>query len=358
MSRARQAGFTIVELLVVISIIALLVGILLPAIGRARDSALQTQSAANLRNMSSANAAYASDWADRQWTAIPDDAGLYGGSCAQYVQVSCPPQLVLGWTSNQGAIAYYLGGGKCANFPGDCSSWNAYVPNTWNATTTSGSFRLPNAKSFNTYLTGRFYDPVFYAPKDTLVYEYAEKFFGSASEFDGGFGGAEIYYSSYCFSPAAMWNPDVLSCDSGGWRSPTQLASGYKSPAAGQAAYPDLKTRMVEHSWLQNKPSSEVNANFSAGPAGNPIPWFFNHGYNSAPLTLFFDGHVGLMSVSEAMDADQRAKCGQLNGLWSRATPMGLDGYYGNQAYDILVETSFHILTLDGILGRDTLGAK
>src|SRR5690606_3953005 len=74
MSRARQAGFTIVELLVVISIIALLVGILLPAIGRARDSALQTQSAASLRNMSSANAAYASDWADRQWTAIPDDA--------------------------------------------------------------------------------------------------------------------------------------------------------------------------------------------------------------------------------------------------------------------------------------------
>ncbi|MDZ4831722.1 MAG: prepilin-type N-terminal cleavage/methylation domain-containing protein, partial [Phycisphaerae bacterium] len=56
-SRARSAapanaGFTIVELLVVISIIALLIAILLPAIGKARDAALVTQSLGNLRNMS------------------------------------------------------------------------------------------------------------------------------------------------------------------------------------------------------------------------------------------------------------------------------------------------------------------
>ena len=65
--RPRHRGFTLIELLVVIAIIALLIGILLPALGKARETALATTCAVNQRSIGQATHLYANDHADRIW---------------------------------------------------------------------------------------------------------------------------------------------------------------------------------------------------------------------------------------------------------------------------------------------------
>jgi prepilin-type N-terminal cleavage/methylation domain-containing protein len=383
MKHKNRSGFTIVELLVVISIIALLIAILLPAIGKARDAARVTQSSANLRNLSVANNTYSSDWADRQFTAVPDDVGLAVMAgvdpCAYSNTIACMPQQLVGYDYTGALWGWWCGGSLCPpGYPGVCQFDYVFTPfGGIHGSGMFGSFRVPTVKAFNSYVGDRWYDPVFWAPKDTYPLRVAEPFFNYPDEFNpyspDNASAQVIAYSSYVWSPAAMFSPEILGhC---GYKNPKTdcgTAGAWRSPAVGQVRFPGLKIQMIEHHWLQNR---ETDANPSFG--GSDPSWLFNQGYNSKPVTLFFDGHVAVMGVSEFITGDTRARLQAENneicskcpddpcitgtcqtGLWSRDTPLGQNGYYGNLSYDTLVDTSAGILTTDGAQGRDTIGSS
>lgn len=78
---SRKKGFTLVELLVVIGIIALLVSILMPALGRARELAKRIQCAANLNGIGKAIAIYQNEYRDqnpRPWRSNLNQHGFGG----------------------------------------------------------------------------------------------------------------------------------------------------------------------------------------------------------------------------------------------------------------------------------------
>ena len=373
MRQARNRAFTIIELLVVVSIIALLIGILLPAIGKARDQAKLTQSQGNMRNLATAHQNYASEWSDRQFTMINDNISQYGdGGNAAFAAFNAAmgggsgasethPPVLLGWKDG-GLWGYWMDHGGNWGLPQPI----VFDSNGGGATNgiRFGAFRIPNAKQFNQYVSGKYYGAAFYAPKDTVVMEVVGECWEDPGEFCLNAGSSDTCWSSYCSSPAAMFSPDVMrNLAKGGWQDPWSLPGGFRSPGFSQALYPSLKTHMLEHHWLQQR-RSDCNPNFSGGTYDGCEPYYFNHGWESVPVAMFYDGHVEPVGTREAESADNRVRAqtsqtGTEYGLWSRDTPFGDEetsgGYFQDLGYDF-VDTSFHVLTTDGIRGRDILG--
>jgi prepilin-type N-terminal cleavage/methylation domain-containing protein len=85
----KDSGFTLVELLVVISIIALLLSILMPSLQSAREIAKRTMCGANLRSMGLALIAYEGDYNGNpptiSWNPWNDRPNYWQGQLASYL---------------------------------------------------------------------------------------------------------------------------------------------------------------------------------------------------------------------------------------------------------------------------------
>jgi len=384
MKQNHRSAFTIIELLVVVSIIALLIGILLPAIGKARDAALTSTSQSNLRQLGIAHATYATEYNNNQWTVTPHNFASLGNSFNDAANAYSTvygedfPQILLGEDSNFFIyrIPFQTNPGLYMPlaYGGLGSSYVGMGPHG------SGSYRLHNVPSFNSYLNGRFYDHIFYAPKDQAAisaigdcWQYPAEFCAPA---DTDFTVAgELFPSSYSLSPAAMFNQQVWSVPNNQFPSVSDLftnfPAAFRTPAASMARYPDLKTHMIEHHWLQRKrlDCNPKMSNTQFAKYDGCEPFYFNHSTDSQPMTLFYDGHVAGVGVREAMRANSIVKTqkGGSNalGLFRRDVGVfGNDGFFQQNAYGVDIpnfaetfpDTSFHILTTDGIMGRDILG--
>jgi prepilin-type N-terminal cleavage/methylation domain-containing protein/prepilin-type processing-associated H-X9-DG protein len=113
---SSHPGFTLVELLVVIGIIALLISILLPALNRARAQAQLIQCQSNIRQLVTAALLFANDH-QRHIPACSDSSWMYNNDTTPttyfaYRDIPGQPSVGLDWASS---LVPYLGLGKGDN---------------------------------------------------------------------------------------------------------------------------------------------------------------------------------------------------------------------------------------------------
>ena len=180
----RRPGFTLVELLVVMSILALLGGVLFPVLASAREKGRQMMCLSNLRQLGTAFLLYASDW-----------DGLFPPPGGPHVRNGWVQSGGQGEGQDIGGIWLYVrqrgnaGQGNVFSCPqarpGTPQAWSPgqnYVMNDYLRMRHNGQDRFPGYLPFPAYATGINPDCMGASPTEViLLYEGAQYINGSVA---------------------------------------------------------------------------------------------------------------------------------------------------------------------------------
>ncbi len=212
-TKQKFTGFTLIELLVVIAIIAILAGMLLPALAKAKQKAMTTKCLSNFKQVGLGMGMYTTDNSEK----LPYAAFVTGGTSANYSAL----------------LQSYLGG----NMARTEFSWSVVVApviqDTATRTAPWRSFKCPADKHPNPVVTGG---------NGLQSYRASMSYNMTMADYRG------VYATNYPFSPASYTGVGVMIIDSASNRPPGWTPNGSTAddwPSTKISNIPAIRTAIV-----------------------------------------------------------------------------------------------------------------